>query len=187
VFPVILGICGAAKPLILALLTAKWAGAISILQILSFAYLFDCIISVNLNLIYVKGRSDLVLKLEIIKKSIALAILGVTMTFFGVLGICVGRVVYALIAFYLNTYYTNKLLHYGFFQQVKDILPYLLVSLLIAGEAFAISLLIDNNWIALCTSLIVCPLTYVGLSSLFKFYAYSEIKGIVLSKLKKNA
>ncbi len=187
VFPVILGICGAAKPLILALLTEKWAGAISILQVLSFAYLFDCIISVNLNLIYVKGRSDLVLRLEIIKKAIALAILGVTMSFFGILGICYGRVLYALIAFYLNTYYTNKLLHYGFFQQLKDILPYLLAALFISGEAFALSSVIDNNWIALCASMIVCPLTYIGISSLFKFYAFSEIKGIIIGKLKKNA
>ena len=187
VFPVILGICGAAKPLILVVLTEKWAGSIEILQILSFAYLFDCVISVNLNLIYVKGRSDLVLRLEIIKKAIAISILAVTLTFFGVVGICLGRVVYAIIAFYLNTYYTKKLLNYGFGQQLKDIAPYLVAALFIAGEAFALSYFISNNLIALLLSLAVCPLTYIFLCDKFKFAAFVEAKGIVLGRLRKKA
>lgn len=67
VFPLVLFLCGVAKPLILFLLTEKWAPSIPLMQILSFSYLWLGIVQINLNLLYVKGRSDLVFRLEIIK------------------------------------------------------------------------------------------------------------------------
>lgn len=80
-FPLILGLCGVAKPLIFVLLTEKWASCVPFLQILCFAVLWDCVTLVNLNLLYVKGRSDWVLKLEIVKKTIAFSILVFSMFF----------------------------------------------------------------------------------------------------------
>lgn len=181
VFPLILGMCGVARPMIEALLGNEWMGCVTMLQILTFAYLWDCVVMVNLNLIYVKGHSDYVLRLEIIKKSIAFAILAVTL-FFDLTVICCGRVVYSLIAFYLNTYYTKKLLNYGFFTQLKELAPILLMSLVVAGIGLAVSYLVENAIWALAISLVICPLAYVLMCSTFKIEAYRELLGILKNK-----
>ena len=149
VFPIIMGLCGIARPLIQILLGQEWMGCVPLLQILSFAYLWDCVVIVNLNLIYVKGHSDYVLRLEIIKKSIAFAILFATLPF-GLTVISLGRVVYALVSFYLNTYYTRKLLDYGFFTQLRELAPLIFLAMIVAALGWGCSWLFDNAWLALC-------------------------------------
>ena len=137
---------------------------------------------VNLNLIYVKGHSDYVLRLEIIKKAIAFSILAVTLCF-DLTVICIGRVVYSVIAFYLNTYYTKKLLNYGFLTQIKELTPILLMSLVVCAMGMGISALIDNAVAALTVSLVACPVAYVMMCRVFKVEAFIELTDIVKSKL----
>lgn len=172
-FPLIMGLCGTAKPLLLTLLTEKWFDSIHILQILCLASLFNGIAIVNLNLLYVKGRSDLVLKLELIKKSIAFSILFISI-FFNLEVVCWGLVLYGWIGLYLNTIYTKKLLNYSFLQQLKVIFPYLAISIVVLLCALALSEFISNYYLSLIVSLIVCPLLYVYLSHKFNLYAYNE-------------
>lgn len=181
VFPLLLGLCGVAKPLVIFLITEKWEPCIIILQILCFAFLWDGIIRINLNLLYVTGRSDLVLKLEIIKKTVAFTILFVSI-FFGIIGMCVGRVVYSLAAFYMNTYYTNKILNYGFWAQVKEILPSFLISLSMMFIALTISHYVISPILSLVISLIVCPIYYISLSRLFRISSLVELRDIIKSR-----
>lgn len=183
VFPLLMGLCGIAKPLVLFLITDKWAGCIIILQILCFNYLWDGIIRINLNLLYVTGRSDLVLKLEVVKKTIAFSILIIS-AFFGIIGMCIGRVFYSLIAFYLNTHYTKKLLNYGFFKQVKEIAPILLLSTSMMMIAMFISNYITTPILALVISIAVCPVYYLSLSYLFKISSLFELRDIIKSRRK---
>ncbi|WP_407403216.1 lipopolysaccharide biosynthesis protein [Sodaliphilus sp.] len=183
VFPLILGMCGVARPMIETLLGQDWLGCVPMLQILAFAYLWDCVVTVNLNLIYVKGHSDYVLKLEVIKKAIAFGILAITLFFDSLVAICWGRVIYSLIAFYLNTYYTNKLLNYGFFTQLKELSPILAMSLTITGIALGLSWMVSNALLSLLISLAVCPVVYVLMCHILKVEAYSEVLDIIKSKL----
>lgn len=178
IFPFILGLCGIAKPLIILLLSEKWIDCVIILQILCFSYLWNSVITINLNLLNVKGRSDLVLKLEIIKKTIAFTILFISLNF-NLIGICIGLAVYPLIAFYLNTYYTHKLLNYGFKKQFLEICPYLVTSLFIMTEALLISAYIENSIISLCISLIICPISYILICYTLKFDAVIELLNII--------
>ena len=129
-----------------------------------------------------KGRSDYVLKLEIVKKTIAFAILGITL-FYDLTVICCGRVVYSLIAFYLNTYYTKKLMNYGFFTQLKELSPILFMSLLVTALGLLVSYFVTNAFAALIISLIVCPIVYVGLCVVMKVDAFYELLGIIKEKL----
>ena len=115
------------KPLIQLLLTDKWLEAVIYLQIFCFALMFDHISQINLNLLYVKGDTKYVLRLEIIKKIISFIILLVSIPF-GVLAICLSKVIYSQIAVYINTYYTGKLFDFGYTKQIKDFIPYLLMS-----------------------------------------------------------
>ena len=117
-----------AKPLICMLLTDKWATAAIYCQLFCFALMFDHICQLNLNLLYVKGRSDLILRLEIIKKSIAFAILCAAIPF-GVKAICISSIIYTQVAVFINTYYTGRLYSLGYFTQMRDYGKYFIIAI----------------------------------------------------------
>ena len=183
IFPVLMIMCGCAKPLVLFLLTEKWLDCVPFMQIICFTLLTNCITTINLNLLYVKGRSDLVLRLEIIKKSIAFVILFVSM-FFSIKVMCYGQLLYALIATYLNTHYTKKILDYTFRRQIKSVAPYFFISLIPLGEALFFSFFLSNSLVSLIVTVLVCPATYWSLTKAFNLYAYREAFALIKSKLK---
>lgn len=180
-FPLILGMAGVASPMIKALLGDEWMGCVPMLQVLCLAYVWDCVIMVNLNLIYVKGHSDYVLRLEVVKKLIAFGILLVSMNF-GLLAICWGRVIYSLIAFYLNTYYTRRLLNYGFQTQMREIAPMLILSVIVAVEAMAVSSLIVNPWVAMGAGVVVSAVTYVALCHFLKIETFNQLVALIKNR-----
>jgi O-antigen/teichoic acid export membrane protein len=183
-FPLILGVCGVAKPMIQVLLTEKWVPCVPYLQILCFAVLWDCVTLVNLNLLYVKGRSDWVLRLEIVKKSIAFLILIVSMVF-DMYIICLGQAIYAFLAFFLNTFYTNKMFNYGFISQMKDLLPQLLLSLIMMAMCIIVSNFIYIPFIALFVSVMTGVFVYWMGSELLGLYGYTEFCSIIKQRLHK--
>lgn len=129
-----------AKPLIITLLTDKWLDAVIYLQVFCFAYMFDHICALNLNILYVKGYSNLVLKLEVLKKAISISMIIAAIPF-GVLAICVASALYTQIAVVINTYYTGKLFGLGYVKQVKDFSKYLICSIIAVVPAFLIALI----------------------------------------------
>lgn len=132
------------KPLIVLLLTEKWLPAVDFLTIFAFAIMFDHISILNLNLLQVKGRSDLFLKLEIIKKVIAFIIL-LTAIPFGPIAICVSKVIYTQIAIYINTYYTGKLFGLGYRIQIKDFSFYLFAAVLSCLPMYLVNTYVELN------------------------------------------
>jgi len=184
-FPVVMALCGMAKPLIITLLTSKWDSCIMLIQILSFGYILEGITVININLLSVKGRSDLVLRLEIIKKIIAFTILFISI-FFDLIGICIGIVIYDNIALVLNTYYTGKILNYGYVKQIKDVAPYLILSILMAAITLLMGEFIENNYILLIADIMFCIVFYPISTKLFKLYVYQEARDMckpILSRL----
>lgn len=126
------------KPTILLLLTDKWADSIIFLQLFCFAVMFSHINTINLSLLQVKGRSDLFLRLEIIKKTVATIILFAAIPF-GVLAICISKIIYDQIAIIINTYYSGKLFNMGYYSQVKDFIGYFFASLSACLPAYLIT------------------------------------------------
>lgn len=122
VFPLMTGIALLARPLIVLMITEKWLPCVEYMQLLCFAFMLYPIHALNLNLLQVKGRSDLFLRLEIIKKGLMLGLLLVALPF-GIRAICIGGIVSSFLAWILNTYYTGKLIRVGFWKQMKDVLP----------------------------------------------------------------
>lgn len=181
IFPLMMGMCGAAKPFVLFLLTDKWADSIILMQILCVAYMFSCVTIVNLDLLYVKGRSDLVLRLEIVKKFIAISILLFSLQY-GLVAICLGRLCYSFIALFLNTIYTKRLLNYGLFQQIRDFLPQLIMSAVLTCEGLAISSFISTSWLALLLCAIVYFVSYIGMSKAINHPCLYEFIKIVKKK-----
>ena len=185
VFPVLLGLCGCARPLVALLLKEQWIGCVPYMQILCFGLLSNGITLINLNLLYVKGRSDLVLRLEVFKKSIAFAILFISM-FFNIKVMCYGQVLYSLIALYLNTIQTKRILDYGFVNQMKVIFPYLAIAGVILAESLLCSHFIGDNWLSLGASLVICPITYYLIHRKAHLYAFDEAKRMVSAHLNKK-
>ena len=122
VFPLMIGIALLARPLIVLMITDKWLPCVEYMQLLCFAFMLYPIHALNLNLLQVKGRSDLFLRLEVIKKGLMLGLLFVALPF-GIRAICIGGIVSSFLAWILNTYYTGKLIRVGFWKQVMDVLP----------------------------------------------------------------
>ena len=137
VFPLMMGLAAVANPFILVILTKKWIGAVLLLQILCFGYMWYPIHAINLNVLQVKGRSDLFLRLEIIKKALGTCILVGTIPF-GVPAMCIGRVGSSMISLFINAYYTKKMIEVGIMTQVKDLLPALIYSLSMWGLVYAL-------------------------------------------------
>lgn len=149
-----------AKPLIVLLLTNKWAGAIIFLQIYTFAIMFDPICRLNLNLLQVKGRSDLFLRLEIFKKIIAMIILFASIPF-GVVAICISKVIYTQVAVAANTYYTGKYFGLGYWQQWKDFLPYIGYSAVSCIPALAMTMFSPWNILNILGGVITATAIYL--------------------------
>ena len=131
-------LCALAKPFILLLLTEKWLDAVPYLQIFALTCMFDHLSTINLNLLKVKGRSDLCLRLEIIKKIIAFGLLCASIPL-GVMAICLSKFIYNQIALVINTYYTGKLFGLGYITQLKDFIPYFFITMLACIPSFLLS------------------------------------------------
>lgn len=180
-----------AKPLILFLYTAKWAGAIIFLQIMCFAYMFDHITKINLNLFYVKGRSDIVLRLEVIKRIISFSILIASIPL-GVLAICASKIVYTQIATFINIYYTGKLYHYGYFKQWKDFGKYFLMAAISVTPSFLLSYIDIPNLALLIIGAILSLTIYMSIlfiikDEIFQEYVWKEvIVRVNYMRLNKN-
>lgn len=186
IFPILLWLCGCARPFILVLLTDKWLECVPLMQILCFSLLTYGVTNINLNLFYVKGRSDLALRLEIIKKAIAIVILFGSM-FFGLIAMCLGQVVFSFIDFALNTFYTKKILHYGLWPQLRSMAPYFACALAIMLEGLLFSHFIQPAWLSLLVSTIICPATYWFLAKAIDLYAYRELKSLLPQMFYKKA
>lgn len=171
-----------AKPLILLLLTEKWMDAAIYLQIFCFAFMTDHISKLNLNLLQVKGRSDLYLRLEIVKKVIAFIILLCSIPL-GVLVICLSKVVYSQVALVVNTYYTGKLFGLGYTEQFSDFIKYILASLIACAPAYGMTFVgIHPIWQLSIGCIIACSLYYVLLR---KDDVMVETISMVKNKFKK--
>lgn len=172
-----------AKPLIVTLLTDKWLDAVIYLQVFCFAYMFDHICALNLNILYVKGYSNLVLKLEVIKKAISISMILVAVPF-GVLTICIARALYAQIAVIINTYYTGKLFGLGYVKQVKDFSKYLLYSIVAVIPATLVTYVNIHPLLQLALGGgISCLLYYVFLRN---DMCLNELCSIIKANLKRT-
>lgn len=179
IFPLMIGLSILSKPLIIVLLTEKWLPTAILMSILALDGLWAPITKINLNLLQAVGRSDLFLRLEIIKKSISIGILLITLNF-GLFWICIGRFVYSVMAMLINMYYTVDIIEKSYFEQIKDWLPNLLVAL-IMGLCVAITVyLIPFPSIQLLVGILVGVVTYFLLSSICKLE--SEKKFFLMAK-----
>jgi teichuronic acid exporter len=183
VFPVTVGCIVIAKPLIISVLTAKWLGAVLLFQIACLNFVWDPFTMINLNLLKVVGRSDLVLRLEIIKKSIGFTILILTIKY-GIIAICIGRSVYSLIALFINMHYTYRIINVGYFSQISEMLPSFLSSLVMGAIIYYSTMLCASSISQLLVGILIGIISYLFISVLTKSKNLKEVYVYLLEKIK---
>ena len=184
IFPMMIGLIAIAKPLIVVLITEEWLGMVLVFQILCIDWMWDPMSQINLNLLLVKGKSNLILRIEIIKRLLSIAILFGTLPF-GLTAVCIGRAVYSFLAIYINSYYAGK--YYPsltFWKQMKIILPYLVVSLIMGISAYFVQMFVSAMWLKLLVAITCGAVVYITLSHILHLNALTEFVRIVKGYIK---
>lgn len=184
--PMLVALCVVAEPLFRFLLTDKWLPAVPYFQILCIAGILHPLHSYNLNILKVKGRSDLFLKLEIIKKTTsAIGILCVIP--FGIYGLLYFQLFFTFIGFYINSFYNGKLIGYPVTEQIRDILPMISLSILMGVLTYFLYYYLMlplnlNDLLRIIISVLFYYAVYLGFSNLVNLEAVIEFKQLVLKR-----
>lgn len=179
-FTCMIGLASVAKPLILVLIGEKWMQAVPFLQIICFAGMLYPLHAINLNILQVKGRSDLFLKLEIFKKMIAILPI-VAGVFGGIEFMLWGSVVMSFIAFFLNSYYSADLINYSTWRQIKDVLPTLIVSCIAAMAMWSLTLTRMSIYLLLPMQCLVGLIIVISIYEYMRLSEYLEVKKMITS------
>ncbi|MBN1066203.1 lipopolysaccharide biosynthesis protein [Clostridium botulinum] len=173
-FPMMIGLAVVGEPLIKIILTDKWLPCVPFMQIFCLSYALWPIHTANLQAINALGRSDIFLKLEIIKKVLGITILIISM-FLGVYAIAVGTLISGIISTFINAHPNLKLLNYSYKEQIKDIMPSLLISIVMGTTIYPIKFVSNSEIVILIIQIILGIVIYLGLSKFFKLECYEYL------------
>lgn len=177
-YPVLTGLIVLAKPFIVVVLGNQWADCVPFMQIICFVYIFEPLTTINLNLLYVKGRTDLVLKLELLKKPIAFLIVFSALPF-GIIWLCVGRVVYNFIAFAFNCHYTARFIGLGFAHQMRFVLVTLIKAMLMGAAVWASTLFFDSYILQLTIGTVTGIAAYTLIALVTRDSSFGELCNLI--------
>ena len=183
--PLMMGLAFCATSIVKIVLTDKWLPCVPYLQIFCVTYMFWPIHTANLNAINAMGRSDYFLKLEIAKKAVGLILLLSTMRF-GVMVMAYSLLISSITSQIINSWPNKKLLGYGYFEQLRDILPSVLIALFMGGCVNLVKLLGFSDFSMILVQVPLGAFIYFGLSALFRLEAYAYLKSVFLSIVEKK-
>lgn len=178
-WPIMLGLAAVAEPLITILLTEKWLPCVPYLRLACITYAFWPIHTANLEAMKAVGRSDLFLKLELIKKALGIIVLLLVMNH-GTLAIAWSLVVMSIISSMINTYPNKDLLDYSYLEQTKDIIPAASLSAFMAIVVYSLKFLIAKSFLLLIVQILVGVGIYLIGSKLFRFDSFEYLLHTVL-------
>ena len=187
-FVFMMGMAACAKSMIQVLIGEQWLGCVPMLQIICTYGMLYPLHALNLNMLQVQGRSDLFLRLEIIKKVIAIGplLLGIFVDIYLMLA---GSLVTSLIAYYLNAYYSGPFLNYSIKEQIKDILPSFTIAIAMAVPVFAMSFIPMSPYVMLPLQILIGAIITISICEATKLPEYIELKSIakpIINKIIKR-
>lgn len=185
IWPLMVGLAVVAEPLITVMLTSKWLPCVPFLWIACFIYGLWPIQTANLEAMKAIGRSDLFLKLEIIKKSVGIIILIISMQY-GVMAIALSQIVAIIINSLVNAFPNRKLLKYGYIEQLKDMMPSFLIAVLMGAVIYPIKFAIYNNFLLIILQVLIGIPVYILLTKLFKIDNLDYLLGVLRKRKNKE-
>ena len=171
VFPMMAGLIAVAEPMVKLLLTDQYLPCVPMLRLLCVAYATWPLHVANLQAINALGRSEIFLKLEIIKKAVSVIALIISIPF-GIYTMVALRAVTDFICTFINAHPNKKLLHYSFYEQWRDVFPSLLVSAAMGLVVYGVQYIIEGTLLTLVVQILAGVLVYAGLSWVFRLEAF---------------
>lgn len=182
--PLMMGLLFCAEPIVKLLLTDKWIPCVPYLRIFCFTYMFWPIHTANLNAIKAMGRSDLFLRLEIIKKAMGLTLLLATMRI-SVMAMAFSLIVSGILSQIINSWPNWKLLNYNYLEQLRDILPSIIIATGMGVCVYFIGFIPLPTVVTLMIQIIAGVAIYIGVSAVLKLEEFEYLLGMIKSFLKK--
>lgn len=173
-FAAVFGLSAIAKPLIITLIGEKWLPSVYLLQIMSLYAAIYPLQQLNLNILNVKKRSDRFLRLEIIKKFLFLPVIVVGF-FFDLQFMIWAAVVYYYVEFFINGWYSYELTGYGTLQQVRDLCPIYIISILISIAVWTLTFTNLTYWLMLLSQILIAVVMYVVVYALIGLPEFKEL------------
>ncbi len=183
--PFLMGLAFMADTVVKAVLTEKWLECIPFLRIFCIVFMFYPIHTANLNAIKAMGRSDLFLKLEIIKKIIGMVLL-LSAMWFGVIAMAYSMLVSSIIGQIINSWPNHKLLHYGYLEQLKDILPSILLAVSMGVCVGLVGMLVLPLGFKVFAQIMLGVAVYVIESRVFNLDSFNYLRKMLKSMLKEH-
>ena len=171
------------EPLLYCLIGPKWHEAALYLPLICISASAYPLQAINLNMLQVQGRSDLFLGLEIIKKTIALGPLFIG-AFIGVMPMLCTNVLFSIIAYFLNSYYSGRIIGYSSWMQIKDIAPSYGIAIAVFLSVYFMKYLPMTYWAVLPLQLLLGAIVFLALCNITKREEYMEIKGMITPQMK---
>lgn len=181
--PLMIGLAVTADTIVRLVLTDKWLECVPLLQIFCITFMFYPIHTANLDAIKAVGRSDLFLKLEIVKKCIDMILLLSSM-WFGVMAMAYSMLIGSIVSQIINSWPNKKLLNYSYMDQLKDILPSILLSVVMGISVWSILGLNLSAVCSFCLQILLGIVIYIAGSMIFKIDSFRELMDIIKSVLK---
>ena len=181
-FAAVFGLSAIAKPLIVTLIGEKWLPSVYLLQIMSLYAALYPLHQLNLNILSVRKRSDLFLKLEIVKKILFIPVIVVGF-FFELQFMIWAAVVYYYVEFFVNNWYTESLIGYGSWKQIKDLCPIFFTSIGISLAVWTLTLTGLPYLLMIFLQLLIGMLLYVAVYTLTGQTEFMEIRNFCLNKV----
>lgn len=175
IFPIMMLLSALARPLIIILVTEKWEASIILLQLMCFSMMWYPIHSMNLNLLQVKGRSDLFFRLEVVKKAIGIVALSITLPI-SLIAVVLGRWITNVLFLIVNTHYTGQIIGVTFMRQMQDLLPTMGIALMMWAIVFSLTFVISNYYIQAVVGIIVGLCFYIGIAVLLNRPELDDVK-----------
>ena len=182
--PLLAGLFAVAEPMVRLLLTEKWLPCVVFLRIFCITFVFYPLHTANLSAINALGRSDIFLKLEIIKKVIGIMALAVTIPI-SVLAMGYSLLFTSLAGQIINSWPNKKLLNYGYLEQLKDILPSIVLAAFMGGCVYPIQFIGLPDIVTLCIQVPFGAVIYILGSKLFKLESYTYLLDMIKPAIKK--
>ena len=185
VFPIMTGLAATAEPIIKILLGNNWLLAVPFIRIACSYFIFWPIHTANLQAINAIGRSDIFLKLEILKKSLGIIVLICTIPF-GIYAIALGLVLISLISIFINAWPSRKLFNYKYSEQFKDLFPSFIAAILMGGIVYSLNFFESDIFLILVSQIFVGIVMYILLAMIFRDPSYFYLKSIIYKKIKRD-
>lgn len=182
--PLMMGLAFCAEPIVGLVLTDKWLPCVPFLRIFCITYMFYPIHTANLNAIKAMGRSDLFLKLEIIKKVVGIALLLSTM-WFGVMAMAYSLLISSVLSQIINSWPNRKLLRYGYLEQLKDILPGIALAVLMGCCVNLVELFHLTNIVTLLIQIPLGALIYIIASVWLHLESFEYMRDLIRPMIRK--